>query len=812
MRPNRLSNFKWLNRTELFAVFAFCFVWGQASAADFDASKLPPAPPGPIDFARDIKPLLDGHCLKCHSDEKPKSHFRLTSREAALRGGEHGVDIFPGRSERSPLLFYVAGLVEDLAMPPAGRGVPLTSQEVGRLRAWIDQGVVWGPTTNVAVGELIASPIVGWTTVHGDALKFRELYLRNEGWDGGLEHFEAETQPSPDTQISTTGHVLRDDYLVTLNASKDDLGFAHFGWDQFRKYYDDLGGYNPLVTPSPLELNRGLFLDIGRAHAEFGLTLPRWPRFVLGYEDQYREGTESTLQWGPVGDGTLTNNVYPALKTISERVHILKFDADYELAGMEISDNFRGEWYRLSTRELNGSGYTLGAPAATAAAFTTANESQSYFAGANTFRLEKQFTDWFFGAGGYLYSKLNASGSADVENANLPALNMPSIFFPGYPGFQSERIELERESHVFSLSTMVGPWHGLSLTLGTQNEWTRQTGLTTANVSLALPFGMFSTDPENLYSDLDRRSFSQEAGLRFTSLPFTTLYADARLQEDDFGQYQDQTGGITPFLQKSDAKSALQDLRFGFNTSPWQRVSLSGQFRRYDNETDYAYPLKAVGPPNEGYPAFFKSRDLLSNQAEAKLALQLTAWLKTSLSYQWLANQYHTATDPVTADPFTGVPGISPGGQLLAGTYDAHMGSLNSTLTPWRRLFLSTTVSYQNARTITSGNNLPSVVPYAGNIYSALVNGNYTLDSKTTLLVGYSLSRGDFNQANSGAGLPLGIAYWQQTIQAGLKRQVGKNATLGLQYQFYHYQEPSAGGFDNFTAHTIFATLLCRFP
>jgi len=64
--------------------------------AEIDEARLPSPASQKIDFTRDIKPILQTHCLKCHSDEKPKSHFRLTSRENALKGGQHGVDIISG--------------------------------------------------------------------------------------------------------------------------------------------------------------------------------------------------------------------------------------------------------------------------------------------------------------------------------------------------------------------------------------------------------------------------------------------------------------------------------------------------------------------------------------------------------------------------------------------------------------------------------------------------------------------------------------------------------------------------------------------
>ncbi len=778
-----------------------------------DETQLPPAAPVKVDFLRDVEPILQNNCLKCHAGEKPKSDFRLTSRAAALRGGSNGIDIEPGRSAKSRLIYYVAGLVEDMQMPPPGRGTSLTVEQVSLLRAWIDQGVPWAGTTNEATAEVAVSPIVGWTTVHGDARKFRELFWQHEGWNGGLEEFELSDRPGPDLKITTAGHVLRDDYKLTLSAEKNDVGFTRFGWSQFRKYYDDTGGYYPLFSPPAYALNRDLNLDVGRAWAEVGLTLPAWPSIVLGYEYQYRDGTEATLQWGPVGNGTDQRNIYPGFKQLSERMHIVKLDLDYEVAGVALSDSFRGEWYHLATEQLDENLATNGAPAMP---FTRVDERQKYFQGANTFHVEKQVTDWLFGAGGYLYSKLDADASVAMDQLNLEYLDPLSALF----AWNANGIELERESHVFSLSGLVGPWEGLSLSLGTQNEWTRQTGFGTANAlftSTSLPPPAFTnfTFPLGLqtdFSDLDHRVFSQNVGLRFTKIPFTTLFAEVRFQQEDYGQFEQELGGeYTELAHNTDAASHLEDLRTGFNTSPWRRVSLTGEFRRTDNETDYNHLFKQVGLPNEGYPALIRWRDLLSTEAQGKLALQWTAWLKTSFTYQWLENHYRTATEPVS--DFSGTAaGISSGAPLLAGTYDAHTASVNATLTPWRRLVFSATFSFQNARTVTEANGDAAVAPYAGDIYSVLATGNYALDDRTTLVAGYGFSTADFTQDNAAAGLPLGLVYHQHALQAGIKRQLSRHTTLGLQYRFFYYDEAGRAGLANLEAHGVFATFACRWP
>lgn len=96
----------------------------------------------PIDFARDIQPILAGKCYDCHGAGKPKGGLQLVSRASALRGGESGEPAFvAGASGRSPLIQRITTSDENDVMPQ--KGEPLKPAEVALLRRWIDAGAVW---------------------------------------------------------------------------------------------------------------------------------------------------------------------------------------------------------------------------------------------------------------------------------------------------------------------------------------------------------------------------------------------------------------------------------------------------------------------------------------------------------------------------------------------------------------------------------------------------------------------------------------------------------------------------------------------
>jgi hypothetical protein len=142
------------------AVLALTRVLPVGPASDKPAAAQPTSPvPVPkkvqkINFAQQIKPLLERSCVACHSGEKPRGLFRIDGRDAILKGGASGdAAIVPRHSEKSSLIDHVS--VPESEMPPRAvreRFPALTTDEVALLRAWIDQGAEW-PT-----GVLLTSP------------------------------------------------------------------------------------------------------------------------------------------------------------------------------------------------------------------------------------------------------------------------------------------------------------------------------------------------------------------------------------------------------------------------------------------------------------------------------------------------------------------------------------------------------------------------------------------------------------------------------------------------------------------------------
>jgi hypothetical protein len=108
------------------------------------ADQLPPASTKTgVTYATDIKPIFDTACVFCHDSTKhPKAHLALDSLAGVLKGSENGPVIVVGDSAKSDLVLSVAHIGDPMSFMPKGRPPvkKLTDDQIGLIRAWIDQG------------------------------------------------------------------------------------------------------------------------------------------------------------------------------------------------------------------------------------------------------------------------------------------------------------------------------------------------------------------------------------------------------------------------------------------------------------------------------------------------------------------------------------------------------------------------------------------------------------------------------------------------------------------------------------------------
>jgi len=127
-----------LHRVPFVAALMLCWCAATSGAAAPESRFDPRA------FEAEIRPLLVRRCGDCHGPDVQESRLRLDVRHRAVRGGDFGPVILPGKAGESELIRRIESTDEKKRMPPEGER--LSAAEIDLLRRWIDAGAPWPET------------------------------------------------------------------------------------------------------------------------------------------------------------------------------------------------------------------------------------------------------------------------------------------------------------------------------------------------------------------------------------------------------------------------------------------------------------------------------------------------------------------------------------------------------------------------------------------------------------------------------------------------------------------------------------------
>ena len=216
----------------------------------------------PVDYTRDVRPILSNHCFKCHGPGTQKAGLRLDAKSFAVKKGA----VVPGKPAESAMIERVTAGDEE-RMPPADAGPPLTPAQVSTLKAWIERGAEYAPhwafvkpvrppVPTAAAPADVRNPI--------DAFVLAELAARD-------------IAPSPEADRPTLIRRVSLDLIGLLPSPEDVEAFvADKSPDAYEKVVDRL-----LASPHYGERQARHWLDLARYADSNGFTIdgPRsiWP-------------------------------------------------------------------------------------------------------------------------------------------------------------------------------------------------------------------------------------------------------------------------------------------------------------------------------------------------------------------------------------------------------------------------------------------------------------------------------------------------------------------------------------------------------
>jgi mono/diheme cytochrome c family protein len=261
--PALLSN----RSTRLLLAFLVVVAWPSDRARADD----------PVDYLRDVKPVLAKHCALCHGAAKPKGGLRLDTAALALKGGDSGPAVIAGNADESPLIDALTGegAIERMPLNRA----PLPDAQIATLKAWINQGA------HAPDGEVPSVAPVHWAFVPPARLEpptvTNEAWVRNPIDRFILARLEQEgLEPSPDADRVTLIRRLSLDLLgLPPSPAEVDAFLLDNRPDAYERLVDRL-----LASPHYGERAARQWLDLARYADSNGYSIDA-PRQIWKYRD-----------------------------------------------------------------------------------------------------------------------------------------------------------------------------------------------------------------------------------------------------------------------------------------------------------------------------------------------------------------------------------------------------------------------------------------------------------------------------------------------------------------------------------------------
>lgn len=96
------------------------------------------------DFKKDIAPVLEASCLKCHNETKAKGKLNMATKDAFMKGGDNGAIIDTAKPDESKMIkALLLPPDDDEAMPPEDKAPRPTAAQIDSLKKWIAAGAKW---------------------------------------------------------------------------------------------------------------------------------------------------------------------------------------------------------------------------------------------------------------------------------------------------------------------------------------------------------------------------------------------------------------------------------------------------------------------------------------------------------------------------------------------------------------------------------------------------------------------------------------------------------------------------------------------
>src|ERR1041385_2020544 len=673
---------------------------------------------------------------------------------------------------------------------------------------------------------------MGGVITSGDRAQFEQEHrLPGDQVYGGIQDLHLEGTIGKNTQFTLDGHALWDfnDYDITVQLARPNLGYVKAGYQEFRSWYDGNGGFFPhndvFFEPPYPEMH----VDRGDAWIELGLRAPEWPEITIRYDHEFRFGQKDSTVWG---DTNLTGlavqpsrKIIPSFRNLDERRDILSFEASKTIGNTDVLLGMRYEHdtidYSLNTER--GAGQL---PPAVPPPGQQRKVTQKQDDGVDLFSghgiTETRITDNLWFTSGYSYTTL----TNDLSGSRIFATHWDEAFGEPVPTLGSRDhsfIDLAGtariKENVFNANLFWMPFDNLAVLTGFrythENNDSDSTFLEEEPLPNTPPFtplnpaGGFHYGPPVPVEgarNSDYNRFAERLEMRYTGVKNWLFYFQGEWEEelgnvDEFQSFADEIP-----LDK-DTNALGQKYRIGATWYPTMRLNFSGQYfhriASYDEDV-----FSGI------YPRLIRQD---WNVDDFNIRMTFRPKLPGVMGTLALVTRYdfvHTSID--------GQWEIFPQEDLLAelqtGEIKQHVISESLNWNPLPRFFLQANFSYVLNQTDTPANDInldpqtsPTVVNFRNDYWTVTTGIGYIIDDKTDFYADYYFYCANDYFKNPAVAVPYGMGATENAVSATVTRKLNKNMRLLLKYGYFNYRDVTSGGHNNYQAHSLFSSLQIRF-
>ena len=673
---------------------------------------------------------------------------------------------------------------------------------------------------------------IGGVITSGDRAQFEQEHrLPGDQVYGGIQDLHVEGTVGKNALFSIDGHALWDinDYDITVQLAKPNLGYIKAGYTEFRSWYDGNAGFFPhndvFFDPPYPEMH----VDRGDAWIELGLRAPNWPEITIRYEHEFRFGQKDSTVWGDTNLTGLavqpTRKIVPSFRNLDEKRDIFSFEASKTIGNTDVLLGMRYEHntndYSLNT-ERDAGELQPGVPAPGQQRKVTQKQDDDVDLFSGHGITETRITDNLWFTAGYSYTTI----TNDLSGSRIFGTHWDEAFGEPVPTLANSDhsfIDLAGTARVrenlFNANVFWMPFENLAILSGFrythENDESDSTFLAEETVPNTPPFtplnpaGGFHFGPPIPVEgarNADYNRFAQRLEMRYTGVKDWLFYFEGEWEEE-FGQVDEFQSFDEEVPLDKNTHALGQKYSIGATWYPTMRLNFAGQYfhriASYDEDVFIAQYPRLV---NQDW-----------NVDDFNIRMTFRPKLPASMGTLALVTRYdfvHTSID--------GQWELFPQEDLLAelqsGETKQHVISESLNWNPLPRFFLQANFSYILNQTDTPANDInldpqtsPTVVNFRSDYWTVTSGIGYVIDDKTDFYADYYFYCANDYFKNAVVAMPYGMGATEHAVSATVTRKLSKNMRLLLKYGYFNYRDVTSGGHNDYQAHSLFSSLQFRF-